>query len=82
MKYSCGGFVEVSAPDSTRPGWVRQANGVGVNVSVGGNGVKVNVGSGMEVGGRGVSVGKGCSDGEQANSVARSASRIIVSFVA
>ena len=82
MKYSCGGFVVSSEPASTRPGWVRQASGVGVRVSVGGCGVKVSVGSGVKVGGEGVSVGKGSSDGEQAESIERSAIRIIVSFVA
>jgi hypothetical protein len=49
---------------------------------VGGNGVNVLVGSGVKVGGIAVGVGRGCSDGEQADSPARSESRIIVSIVA
>jgi len=44
--------------------------------------VNVSVGSEVNVGGKGVCVGKGCSDGEQAESIARSAIRIIVNFVA
>lgn len=82
MKYACGGCVVLSRPSSTRPGAVRQASGVEVGVSVGGEGVNVNVGSGSGVGGIRVGVGKGWLDGEQATSPARSVSRIVVCNVA
>ena len=84
MKYSWKGVVVSSAPDSTRPGWVRQVNGVGAGISVGGEGVNVFVGSGrgVKVGGFAVSVGKGWLDDAQADGPARSVSRIIVSIVA
>jgi hypothetical protein len=61
---------------------MRQVNGVGVGVSVGGDGVNVLVGSGVDVEGIAVSVGKGWLDGEQADCPAISESRIIISIVA
>jgi hypothetical protein len=56
---------------------------VGVDVSIGGNGVCV--GWGVNVGRVGrirVDAGKGCSDGAQANSPVRSENNKIVNFVA
>jgi hypothetical protein len=82
MKYACGGFVVSSSPSSTRPGCVRQVNGVGEGVSVGGKGVRVDAGSKEAMGGKDVSVGKGCSNGEQAHNPVRSVSIIVVHFVA
>ena len=68
-----------SRPRSTCPGCVRQVNGVGVGVCVGGDGVKVNAGSGVKVGGIGIGVEKDGSDGEQAKSpTARSESSVII----
>ena len=64
---------------------MRQVNGVGggVSVAVGvGNGEEVLTGSGVEVGGIAVGVGKGCSDGEQAESPARSESSIVIRIIA
>jgi len=61
---------------------VRQVNGVDVGVSVRGEGVKVEGGSGEEVGGRGVGGVTGCSDGEQADSPTRSVSSIVIRFIA
>jgi hypothetical protein len=55
---------------------------VEVSVLAGGKNVKVGIALGVEVGGKGVSVGKGWLDGEQADSAVRSVSRIIVRFVA
>jgi hypothetical protein len=63
---------------------VRQFNGVGVGVSVGGDGVKVLVGAGVEVkvGGTAVIRRIGSSDGAQPDSPERSVSKIIDSIVA
>jgi len=73
--------VVSSAPDSTRPGKVRHINGVGVGDSVGGDGVKVGSGGGVWM--IGVKLGSSnWSDGEQAESLARSAISSILSFVA
>ena len=82
MKYACGGFVVSRCPSSTRPGWVRQVNGVGDGVSVGGEGVNVFVGSGVDVGGIAIGVGKGWLDDEQATSPARSESSIAIRIIA
>ena len=82
MKYACGGFVDSKSPSSMRPGCVRQVNGVGVDVSVGGESVEVDAGMGEDVGCKDVSVGTGLSDGEQAESPIRSVSSNVVSFVA
>ena len=82
MKYACGGFVASSMPSSTRPGWVRQVNGGGGGVSVGGEGIKVFAGSEVDVGGIAVGVGKGWLDGEQATSPARSESSIVIRIIA
>ena len=51
-------------------------------MSVGGEGVKVFAGSGVDVGGIAVGVGKGWLDGEQATSPARSESSIVIRIIA
>ena len=51
MIYSCVGLVEVSLPDSTRPGWERQASGVDVGISVAGMGIEVVACIEVEIGG-------------------------------
>ena len=71
-----------NTPSSTRPGWVRQVNGVGSGVSIGGDGVDVLIGLGVEVGGIAVGVGKGWLDGEQADNPVRSESHKIVRVIA
>jgi len=63
-----------------RPGLVRQASGVIVDVG-NGKGVKVAWGVCEAVGGRGVAVGAGWFNGEQAQSPARSVSSVVSSFV-
>ncbi len=54
-------------PLSTRPGWLRQVNGVAVGI-----GVAVGDVVAVEVGGGVVGVGVGLFDGEQAESPKRS----------
>src|SRR6266536_97138 len=79
MRNCWDGLNESSAPSSTRPGSVRQANGVdvGVNVSVG-----VGLGVCEAVGGMGGEVGIGGFAGKQAVMAARSVSSVASSFVA
>ena len=81
MRNSCGGLVESRLPASTRPGFVRQASGVIVNV---GTGEGISVGIGVRVSGIGVcvAVGRGGFEGEQAVMVVRSANSIEIAFVA
>ena len=79
MRNSCVGLVESRLPASTRPGFVRQASGVIVNV---GTGEGISVGIGVGVSGIGVDIGRGGFDGEQAVIVARSASNVEIAFVA
>ena len=75
MRYCCGGWKELIAPSSTRPGSVRQVNGVAVgdaaSVGVTGFGVEEAVGEGT-----GVEVGIGWVEGEQAVKIARSMSNV------
>ena len=70
------------SPSSTRPGWVRQVNGVGDGISVGDAGVDVLIVLGGGVAGIAVGAGRGCSDGEQAESPARSESSIVIRIIA
>ena len=64
---NCGGLVESSSPLSTRPGWVRQVNGMAVGMRV-----DVAVGAMVAVGGLSVGVGIGWFDEEQAESPRKS----------
>ena len=88
MRYSCGGFVDSTSPELTRPGWVRQVSGVavgdaaGVGVMTGTEGVCVAINCGKKAVGCGVEVGAGNSDGEQAVMKMRSVSSAAIHFVA
>ena len=70
-----------SVSDSTRPGWVRQVNCVGLGVLFI-EAVGILLIRGVGVGGKGVGERTGESDGEQAVMKARSVSRNVVHFVA
>lgn len=82
MKYPCGGDVVSRKPSSTRPGWVRQGIDVGVGVSVGGEGVSVDIDSGIEVMGARVGERGGGIEGEQEVIPATSESSIVIRIVA
>ena len=77
MRNSCAGLNSSSEPSSTRPGSVRQVNGVEVGIIA-----KVGNGVGELVGrGEGVEVGITGVEGVQAVSVARSVSSNAIRFV-
>jgi hypothetical protein len=79
MRKCWGGLNSSNAPSSTRPGKVRQVNGVelGITVNVG-----ITQGVGEATGGRGVNVVIGGLAGEQAVMITRSVSSVDISFVA
>ena len=81
MRNCCGGFVESRLPSSTRPGLVRQARGVLVEVGAG-EGVRVRGGVWEAVNGKGVKVGDDWFDGAQAVIAVRSVNSVVNSFVA
>ena len=81
MKYSCGGLVDATVPESTRPGSVRQVGCEGFAiVSVVGAGVRV--GWGAEAGELGVDVSTDGLDGEQAVMSTSSVKRVPIHFAA
>ena len=81
MRNSCGGVVESSLLSSTRPGFVRQASGVPVEVGTGETvGVAGSVGGMVAEANVGVAVG-GLS-GEHAENPPRSRSSDAITFIA
>lgn len=81
MRNSCGGVVESRLPSSTRPGVVRQASGVTVNVGMA-EAVGVAVGVGETVGEEGGGVEIGGLRGAQALNPPKSRSRAPIHFIA
>ena len=80
MRNSWGGLVESRLPSSTRPGLVRQASGVMVEVGTG-DGVSVAGRVGEIIGGGEVGVGVGWLKGAQAYSPARNMRSDAINFI-
>ena len=82
MEYSWSGSVDVTVPDLTRPGRMRQVGLVEVAVGDSVTAEGVSVCMGVDVGGFGVDVETGKLTGEQAVMNASSAMSVPIHFVA
>jgi|GEM_PF-5009220 len=80
MRNSCGGVVEFRLPSSTRPGFVRQASGVTVDVGTDeAIGITGSVGDVVGEGISGVEIDG--ADGEHAADPPRSRSSVPIRFI-